>query len=151
MSIQAQLIFPNLVNLPAELLLEAISLVPYTPSSTKSLRLVCRRFDTIMQNYEHSIAESLVRNNFPDHYLRRFHGLSQQHGGATYATVNELYHRLQTVRGIEKNCHDINERTGKQIGWMRTRWIQVQGVGLLLLYRLCDCGKPFPDLVCSVF
>lgn len=131
----------SLADLPTEILLEAISLVPHTPSSIQSLRLVCRRFNAIVRNYEHSIAGSIVRNNFPDHTLRKFPSITQKHGDATYVTVGELTSRLQVLHDIEKSCYDIRERAGKQAGWMETRWIQLQGVGLLLLYRLHDCGK----------
>lgn len=141
MSTDTQPASPSLANLPTEILLETISLVPYTPSSIQSLQLVCRRFDAIVRNYEHSIAGSIIRNNFPHQTLRKFPSVIQKHGDATYATVGELTSRLQVLHDIEKSCYDIRERAGKQAGWMETRWIQLQGVGLLLLYRLHDCGK----------
>lgn len=146
MSTKAQLAAPSLVNLPTELLLEAISLIPYTPSSIESLRLVCRQFNTVLRIYEHSMAGSIICNHFPDQCLRKFPGLSQRHEGLTYVTVDELYNRLQILRSIKENCYSIQERSDKQVGWMETRWIQLQGVGLLLLYRLCGCGKQFPEL-----
>ncbi|GAB7350826.1 hypothetical protein MBLNU459_g1360t1 [Dothideomycetes sp. NU459] len=129
----------SLAALPAEILLEAITLVPYTPTSIKSLKLVCRRFNGVVCDYEHSVARSIVQAHFPHRLMDKFPSLSQR-SGINYAMVEKLHDRLNVLRFIEKNCNDIKERDGKHSSWMETRWIRLQSVGLLLSYRLCDCG-----------
>jgi hypothetical protein len=130
----------SLLDLPLELILDSLSHVDYTPGCLNALRLVCRHFNNIVQQYEHSLAMNIIRLQFPPDALARYPGLYETKS-IGFKTLDELYVRLHTLFRLERNCHSIRRREGKEAAWMKLEWINLQQVGMHLLYRLCDAGK----------
>jgi hypothetical protein len=54
---------------------------------------------------------------------------------------------MHTLLRLERNCHSIRRREGKEAAWMRPEWISLQQTGMHLLYRLYDAGKYLIRLV----
>lgn len=143
MAVQRQ---SSLFSLPSEIILDSLARIKYTPGHLSRLRLVCRKFDQLLKQYEHSLALQIVRLQFPENILLRFPGLCPRGSGLrgsaiTSKILDQIYVRLCTLSRIERNCHNIRFREGKQAAWMRPEWINVQSAGMYLLYRLHDSGK----------
>lgn len=141
---------PGLADLPTEILIETLSGLPWTRTVLGDLKLVCRRFNDVLTNYEHSIACDLIKTCLPPTSRCRFPGLFQSRV-IKYTTVDILQRRWQAIERIEKSCHTIRERDGKHAEWIISKWISLQGIGLCLLFRLNDCSKESiaPSLQCS--
>jgi hypothetical protein len=129
----------SLCDLSPELILDSLSRIGYTPGCLNALRLVCRDFNNILQQYEHSLAINIIRLRFPG-VLARHPGLYETKS-IGFKTLDELHVRLYMLFRLERNCHSIRRREGKEAAWMRVEWINLQQVGMHLLYRLCDAGK----------
>jgi hypothetical protein len=137
----------SLCDLPPELILDSLSRVDYTPGCLNTVRLVCRNFNKILQRYEHSLAINIIRLQFPPNVLAKHPGLYETRSNG-FKSLDELYVRLHTLFRLERNCHSIRRREGKEAAWMRVEWINLQQAGMHLLYRLCDAGKyPSPSTV----
>lgn len=130
-----------LCDLPLELLLDSLSRIEYTPGCLGALRPVCREFNKLLHRYEHSLAVEIIRLQFPPGILAKHPGLNGSNTGIGFRTVDELYIRMQTLFRLERNCHSIRRREGKEAAWMRYEWIGLQQTGMHLLYRLYDAGK----------
>jgi hypothetical protein len=138
----------SLCDLPPELILDSLSRVDYTPECLNTVRLVCRDFNKILQRYEHSLAINIVRLQFPPDVLAKHPGLYERDTSIGFKTLDRLHVRLHTLFRLERNCHSIRRREGKEAAWMRVEWINLQQAGMHLLYRLCDAGKyPSPSTV----
>lgn len=135
----ARSVAPLLHSLPPELLLDSISRLDYTPRCLSTLRLVCRDFNQILQQYEHSLALQVIRLQFPRNILANHPGLDGKN--ISFKTLDELYVRLSTLFRLERNCHSIRRREGKEAAWMRPEWMNLQQAGLHLLYYLYDAGN----------
>ncbi|KAI4843158.1 hypothetical protein E4T44_06896 [Aureobasidium sp. EXF-8845] len=125
----ARSVAPLLHSLPPELLLDSISRLDYTPGCLSTLRL-----------YEHSLALQVMRLQFPPGVLDKHPGLLYGKD-ISFKTLDELYIRLYTLFRLERNCHNIRRREGKEAAWMRPEWMNLQQAGLHLLYRLYDAGN----------
>ncbi|KAI4823156.1 hypothetical protein E4T44_06909 [Aureobasidium sp. EXF-8845] len=111
----ARSVAPLLHSLPPELLLDSISRLDYTPGCLSALRL------------------------FPRNILANHPGLDGKN--ISFKTLDELYVRLSTLFRLERNCHSIRRRAGKEAAWMRPEWMSLQQAGLHLLYYLYDAGN----------
>jgi hypothetical protein len=136
----ARSVAPGLHSLPPELVLDSLSRVDYTPGCLNALRLVCRDFNQILQQYEHSLALQVIRLQFSPGVLAKHPGLFYGKDMG-FKTLDELYVRLYTLFRLERNCHSIRRREGKEAAWMRPEWMNLQQAGLHLLYRLQDAGN----------
>lgn len=133
---------PSLLSLPPELLLDILSRISYTSGHLTRLRLVCRTINHLLRNYEHSLAHQITTLQFPSHCLAKFPGLHTPDTNISFALLDEISARTQTLFRLERNCHSIRRRGGKRAAWMRPEWINLQMAGLYLLYRLYDSGTP---------
>ncbi|THZ77613.1 hypothetical protein D6C84_08460 [Aureobasidium pullulans] len=127
-----------LLSLPPELILESLAQVNYTPCHLDQLRLVCRDFNDLLQQYEHSLSFEIIRLQFPLNILARYPGLHTPGSSLGFKTLDELYMRSSTLFRIERNCHNIRRREGKEAAWMRPEWVNLQQAGMHLLYRIHD-------------
>jgi hypothetical protein len=128
-----------LQRLPPELVLDCLSRVDYTPGCLNTLRLVSSDFNKLLQQYEHSLAVEIIRLQFAPKVLTKYPGLDGKNIG--FKTLDELYVRLYTLFRLERNCHSIRRREGKEAAWMRPEWMNLQQAGLHLLYHLYDAGN----------
>lgn len=135
--VQPQSLF---LSLPPELILGILARIEYTPAYHNQLRLVCRDFNGLLQQYEHSLAAETVYLHFPLGILAKYPGLYETGTSIGLKTLDELYMRLCTLFRLERNCHNIRRREGKEAAWMRPEWINLQQAGMHLLYRLHDAG-----------
>ncbi|CAD0053083.1 unnamed protein product [Aureobasidium pullulans] len=131
-----------LLSLPPELILESLAQVNYTPGHLDQLRLVCHDFNDLLQQYEHSLSLEIIRLQFPLNILAKYPGLHPPGSSLGFKTLDELYMRLNTLFRIERNCHNIRRREGKEAAWMRPEWVNLQQAGMHLLYRIHDSSKP---------
>lgn len=131
----------SLCDLPLELTLDSLSRIDYTPGCLNGLRPVCRDFNTLLRRFEHSLAVEVIRLQFPPGILAKHPGLYGQGTSIGFRALDELYIRMQTLFRLERNCHSIRRREGKEAAWMRPEWIALQQTGMHLLYRLYDSGK----------
>lgn len=132
----------GLGELPTEILLNIIPKIPWSRNGLRELRLVCRRFSDIAQEYEHSLSFDLIESQFPSCSSLRFPNLFETMG-VRYDTVDLVQRRWDALARAEKSCYTIRERRDKNAEWMTDRCVKLQGVGLCLLFRLQDCGKVF--------
>lgn len=130
-----------ILSLPPELILGIFARIKYRPSYHNQLRLVCREFHGLLQQYEHSLAVETVQLHFPFGILAKFPGLHRPETSISLRTLDELHMRLCTLFRLERNCHNIRRREGKEAAWMRLEWINLQQAGMHLLYRLHDAGS----------
>ncbi|TIA62340.1 hypothetical protein D6C77_02837 [Aureobasidium pullulans] len=127
-----------LLSLPPELILESLAQVDYTPGHLDQLRLVCRDFNDLLQQYEHSLSFEIIRLQCPLNILAKYPGLHAPGSSLGFKTLDELYMRFNTLFRIERNCHNIRRREGKEAAWMRPEWVNLQQAGMHLLYRIHD-------------
>ncbi|KEQ71909.1 hypothetical protein M436DRAFT_73658 [Aureobasidium namibiae CBS 147.97] len=127
-------------HLPLELILDSLSRIDYAPGCLHALRPVCRDFDKLLRQFEHSLAVQVIRLQFPPGILAKHPGLYDSDTRIGFKTLDELYIRLHTLFRIERNCHSIRRREGKEAAWMRPEWIDLQQIGMHLIYRLYDAG-----------
>jgi len=138
------------MSLPNEILIDILTMLPWSRAGSRDTRLVCRQFNAVLRDYEHSIACELIRTQFPASSRRRFPGLFHTET-VNYAVVDQLHNRWSALARVREGCRHVREREGKAAGWMTPRWIKIQEVGLGLLYRLQDCGKGSNHVVpCSL-
>lgn len=131
-----------MTKIPAELLADILALVPWGVINHKNLRLTCRRFNDILYNYESSIAREIISKQCPPSSQLRFPSIFEDNGTKTgYLIVYEVQRRWKVLEDIEKSCSRVRERNGKQAGWMTPRLVGLQGIGLCLLFRMCDAGE----------
>jgi hypothetical protein len=134
-------------QLPPELILDSFSRIDYTPGCLNALRPVCRDFNKILQQHEHNLAVEIIRLQLAPSILAKHPGLLVNNTRIGFKVLNELYQRMHTLLRLERNCHSIRRREGKEAAWMRPEWISLQQTGMHLLYRLYDAGKYLIRLV----
>lgn len=127
--------------LPPELILNSLSHIDYAPGCFNDLRLVCRDFNKILLRFEHSLAVEIIRLQLPPGILAKHPGLQISETKIGFNTLDELCIRMCTLFRIERNCHNIRRREGKEAAWMRPEWINLHQAGMHLLYRLHDAGR----------
>ncbi|KAF1356838.1 hypothetical protein BDV97DRAFT_18640 [Delphinella strobiligena] len=130
----------KLASLPTELLIDTISTVPWTAFEPRNLKLVCRGFNDVLSNYEHSIVSRLIETQIPSSILHRFPDLVQggRGHGYSYHTLEVIQSRWEILKYIEKSCYDVKERHCKQAERMTPGRVTLQGIGLCSLYRLSN-------------
>lgn len=132
---------PLLLCLPPELILDSLSRIDYTPGCFDNLRLVCRELNNIIQRFEHGLTVEIIRLQFPPGILARYPGLRTSEIKLDFRILDELCIRMYTLSRLERNCHNIRRREGKEAAWMRPEWINLHQAGMHILYRLHDAGK----------
>lgn len=147
----------SLDALPAEVLLDIIPYIPFSPNSFKGLCLTCTRLHLLVKHHEHGIVRAIKRNQFsslslelfPDLATNNFHGL----------TI--LRSRIESLEDLHSQWLRITSNT-PDLRWLKGRWENIHKAGLLLLYRLQDSGTycnkvsilnglPATSLACLVF
>ncbi|KAI5251266.1 hypothetical protein E4T42_04439 [Aureobasidium subglaciale] len=127
-----------LLSLPPELMLNSLARIDYTPGCLDHLRIVCHGLEGLLRQYEHSLAVEIIRLQFPSKVLSRYPGLHDPGTSIGFKTLDEICIRAYTLFRIERNSHNIRRREGKEAAWMRPEWVNLQQVGMHLLYRLFD-------------
>ena len=135
----------SLSGLPTELFLDIVSNVPYGHTYSKNLQLVCKGFHHLMKRYEHTIAKRVLDEQFPWAH-RQFPALFSHtsdacHRAHYYRALRTMYTRLATLSCIKSRCRVIRDRGSDCSAWTTSRTIRIHNAGLLILYRLQDCGE----------
>lgn len=102
---------------------------------------MCRDLNKILLEFEHSLAVGIIRLQLPPGILAKHPGLHTSKTRIGFKTLDELCTRMYTLFRIERNCHNIRRRGGKEAAWMRPEWVNLQQAGMHLLYRLHDVGR----------
>lgn len=146
----------TLISLPAELLLEIIPHIPYTPHNLQCVCLVCTHFKGLIKDHETSLVADIVKQPEIHDSLKLFPGLKPSYKG-----LQTLHSRLDVLDGVhDKWLHATSH--GPDLSWMKGRWEAVYKAGLLLLYRLQDISDydskikllhtlPSTSLACLLF
>ncbi|EMC94050.1 hypothetical protein BAUCODRAFT_219548 [Baudoinia panamericana UAMH 10762] len=120
-------------SLPAEIWLEIIPHVEYTPSALANLRLTCKRLHKIIERHETGLVADIKRAQLPQTSTCLFPGLRID----SYRALSVAHTRLATLDEIHKHwlkvtCHSC------ELEWLKGRWERIHRAGLLLLYHLQD-------------
>ncbi|KAK3715142.1 hypothetical protein LTR37_007352 [Vermiconidia calcicola] len=144
-------------NLPAEILLDIIPYIPYSPSNLRNLCLTNRKLHSLIHAHEHSLVHEIKTAQFPQNTLGFFPGLRI----ADSASLRVLHERLETLGEVHQHWLKIVNH-GLELHWLKGRWETIHKAGLLLLYRLQDAGSyeekvallqhlPATSLACLLF
>ena len=119
--------------LPAEILLDIVSSVPFTPANFLALRLTCRRFHDVLTHHEGPIAAATRRQTFDARIVALFPGLGEE----SLRNLSRLYTRVDTLAGVHEQFLNITNNS-PELEWLKGRFEAVHKAGLLLLYHLQD-------------
>lgn len=144
-------------RLPAEVWLEIIPHIPYSPQDLTSLRLTCVTLNGLVKHHEHSLVTDIKAAQFRRDSTQLFPGLALK----TYANLSTLHRRLETLEELHGQWLEIVNH-GVELHWLKGRWESIHKAGLLLLYRLLDAGTyeakvklleqlPATSLACLLF
>ncbi|KAH9826531.1 hypothetical protein Tdes44962_MAKER00495 [Teratosphaeria destructans] len=147
------------INLPAEIWLEIIPHIPYTPTQLTHLRLTNRTLNNLLRTHEHSLVAAIRHTQLcsPTLNLHLFPSLIPK----TYADLHTLHRRSDTLASLhEKWLHIVS--SSEEFHWLDGRWTSIHKAGLLLLYRLQDtpsqacklrllASLPSTSLACLLF
>lgn len=147
----------TLADLPAEVVLEIIPRIAYSPIDLLSLCLTCRRFNSLVSHHQISLVRAFKSSSSLRPALRQFPGLPI----TGYADLRALHRRLARLDALHARWLHITSH-GPELAWLRGRWETIHKAGLLLLYRLHDCGSyeqktallaslPATSLACLLF
>jgi len=125
-----------MASLPPEILLNIIPYVSYSPQALLSLRLIDRKLNHLIKSHETSLV-SAIKHHQPS--LRAQSRLFPDHALTTYTALSHLHARLSTLTEINALWLTITSH-GMELHWLKGRWERIHKAGLLLLYRLHDCG-----------
>lgn len=126
----------SLDALPAELLLNIIPLISYTPTNIVRLRLVSRKINALISAHEQGLVSDIKAQQYTPATLVLFPSLPHSYKG-----LSTMYERSQTLDYLHKHWLHVTNH-GPDLGWMRDRWENIHRAGMLLLYRLHDAGNP---------
>ncbi|KXT11414.1 hypothetical protein AC579_9875 [Pseudocercospora musae] len=144
-------------SLPAEVLLEVIPYIPYTPHGIACLCLTCERLNVLIKHHEHGLVKNIKLLQLSPIALQLFPNLQTD----TFEGLRTLYQRLDTLEELHAHWLKITG-TGPELDWLKGRWESIHKAGLLLLYRLQDTGSycnkvalinalPATSLACLLF
>ncbi|KAF2768334.1 hypothetical protein EJ03DRAFT_314222 [Teratosphaeria nubilosa] len=122
-------------NLPAEIWLEIIPHIPYTPTQLTHLRLTNHTLNNLLRTHEHSLVAAITQTQLlsPTLNLHLFPSLPPK----TYADLHTLHRRSATLASLhQKWLHIVT--SSEEFHWLEGRWTSIHKAGLLLLYRLQD-------------
>ncbi|KAK4561239.1 hypothetical protein LTR86_004556 [Recurvomyces mirabilis] len=128
-------------NLPAEIWLDILSLIPYTPHQLLHLRLLSKRLDALITTHEKSLVRHFLRlrQNKDDNgkSLQNDLSLFPDLEVKNYPDLDRLYTRTTSFRTLQKTITEIVEKT-EELEWLAGRYEPIFHTGLLLLHRLQD-------------
>jgi len=129
-------------NLPTEMLLDIISNVIYHPTTRSDLRSVCPRFRAVVDDYEHSIVRTILDEQYT-WARRQYPGLfsSKAHVQPGWRSLETLFYRVAVLSNIKSRCIVIRQSRTEVSAWSTGRAITFHHAGMLLLYRISDCGE----------
>ena len=132
----------HLNNLPTEVLIDIISNVVYHPSTCSDLRDVCPRFRAVVDNYEHSIVRAILDDQYT-WARRQYPGLfsSKAYVQPGWRSLETLFSRVAILSNIKSRCIVIRQSRTEVSAWSTGRALTFHHTGMLLLYRISDCGK----------
>ncbi|KAF2163358.1 hypothetical protein M409DRAFT_57638 [Zasmidium cellare ATCC 36951] len=144
-------------TLPAEVLLEIIPYIPFSPHTLSCLCLTCARLNGLIKSHEQSLVSDIKRTQIPRHALHLFPSLDT----STFDGIATLHKRLSTLTDLHDQWLHITSH-GPELDWLKGRWESIHKTGLLLLYRLQDAGSycnkvalinglPATSLACLLF
>lgn len=147
----------SLNNLPAEVLLEIIPYIPFSPHTLSCLCLTCARLNGLIKAHEHSLVSDIKHTQIPRNALNLFPSLDT----STFDGLATLHKRLSTLSDLHDQWLHITSH-GPELDWLKGRWESIHKTGLLLLYRLQDTGSycnkvalinglPATSLACLLF
>lgn len=120
-------------SLPAEILLDIVSSVPFTPANFFALHLTCRRFHDILTHHEGPIAAATRRQTFDAKTVALFPGLKEE----SLRNLGRLHTRVETLAAVHEQFLKITHNS-PELEWLKGRFQGVHKAGLLLLYHLQD-------------
>lgn len=147
----------NANSLPAEIWLEIIPHIPYTPTALFNLRLTCTQLNSLVTFHEHSLVGDIKTQQIAKTGIQLFPGLML----TTYTGLSILHRRRATLDELHSQWIVIATQSA-ELHWLKGRWESVHKAGLLLLYRLQDAGTygakielmdtlPATSLACLLF
>jgi len=131
----------SLSSIPTECLIDILSSVDYTASTRSDLRGVCKRFQSTVDNYEHSIVRTIVTQQF-DWAKRQYPSLFSNGMTMTWSSMDVLFRRISVLSSIKSRCLIVRQGNAEHSSWSTYRALTFHYAGLLILYRLKDCRKP---------
>lgn len=138
-------------KLPVEVLIEIVSSVAYDPNNAARLQLVNRHFYDIMKCHESTLVKTILNSQFPWAFsyfpgLLYADAITSHHIDLQYEVLGKLHQRTATLAAIMSHCKVIRDRGSDHTAWTTDRAIRTHRAGLLILYRLGDCGEcPFTE------
>jgi len=123
-------------GLPAELILNTIPHISYTPVNLTRLRLVSQKMNALISAHEQGLVSDIKTQQYSPATLTLFPSLPH-----SYAGLRSMHERNRTLNDLHKHWLHVTNH-GPDLGWMRDRWENIHKAGMLLLYRLCDAGDP---------
>lgn len=144
-------------TLPAELLLDIIPYIPFSPQTLSRVSQTNARLNLLIKGHENGLVKDIKRLQIPSTSLRLFPSLQTN----TYSGLATLHDRLETLYDLHSEWLRITSN-GPELDWLKGRWETVHKIGLLLLYRLQDTGSylnkvalinglPTTSLACLLF
>lgn len=133
----------SLSSIPTECLIDILSSVDYTESTRSDLRGVCKRFQSTVDSYEHSIVRTIVTQQF-DWARRQYPSLFSDGMTMTWSSMDVLFRRISVLSSIKSRCLIVRQGNAEHSSWTTYRALTFHYAGLLILYRLKDCRKRTP-------
>lgn len=131
----------SLSTIPTECLIDILSSVDYNATTRSNLRGVCKRFQSTVDSYEHSIVRTIVTQQF-DWAKRQYPSLFNNGMSMTWSSMNVLFRRISVLSSIKSRCLVVRQGNAEHSSWTTYRALTFHYAGLLILYRLKDCRKP---------
>ncbi|CAK4031022.1 Hypothetical predicted protein [Lecanosticta acicola] len=135
---------PSFHTLPAELLLDILPHIPFTPQALSGIRRTNSRLNKLITGHEHALVKDIKRIQFSPTSLRLFPSLHTN----TFSGLSTLHDRLSTLDDLHSQWLRICSHS-PELDWLKGRWETVHKIGLLLLYRLQDTAS-YPDKVALI-
>ena len=122
---------PPFETLPAEVIMEIVTNVEFTPSAFGDLHVIHKRLTEVLRNYEQSIAKSITLMQFPNALIDFPTAISR-----SYSWLSKCSRRYDVIEDIfsiltsNDNKYKVNPHN-----------LSLVSAGFLLLYRLQDLRK----------
>ena len=122
---------PSFETLPAEIIIEIVTNVEFTPCAFRDLHVIHKRLTKVLQNYEQSIAKSIMLMQFPN-VLVDFPTAKS----CSYSWLSKCSRRYDVIEGIVSilASYDNTYRVSNHN-------LSLVSAGFPLLYRLQDLCK----------
>lgn len=120
-------------GLPAEILLEIVPHIPYTPHNIFCLCLTCTKLNGLIKGHEHGLVAEITNHQFCARTLSLFPGIVP----TRFEHLSILFRRIETLNEIHSQWLQIVNH-GIELQWLKGRWESIHKAGLLLLYRIFD-------------